>query len=156
MGTSRSQTELENTRKKLRMLEEQYAAAQARPSEDDFIGRLTLRSLQRLKNQLTEEIIRFESRCMNPRTAASTLPPYIPLPPIPLPSFLRNATATAARQKRVLTPLSAPECSAAGHPRPARACGPRPKRHPARWQLLCQRRDSSESLQTLDASRTDC
>ena len=66
MGTLRSQTELENTRKKLRMLEEQYAAAQARPSEDDFIRRLTLRSMKRLMNQLTEEIVRFESHTKNP------------------------------------------------------------------------------------------
>lgn len=66
MGTLRNQTELENTRKKLRMLEEQYAAAQARPSEDDSIRCLTLRSLKRLMNQLTEEIVRFESQGKSP------------------------------------------------------------------------------------------
>jgi len=48
------------------MLEEHYAAAQMRPSEDDSIRRLTLRSLKRLMNQLTEEIVRFESHTKNP------------------------------------------------------------------------------------------
>jgi hypothetical protein len=66
MGTLRSRAELENTRQKLRMLEEQYAAAQTRPSEDDFIRRLTLRSLKRLMNQLTEEIVRFETQTKSP------------------------------------------------------------------------------------------
>ena len=61
MGALKNQTELENTRKKLRMLEGQYAAAQARPSEDDSIRRLMLRSLKRLINQLTEENVRFEA-----------------------------------------------------------------------------------------------
>ena len=66
MGALKNQTELENTRKKLRMLEEQYADAQARPSEDDHVRRLTLRSLKRLINQLTEEIVRFEAHAKSP------------------------------------------------------------------------------------------
>lgn len=66
MGALTNQTELENTRKKLRMLEEQYADAQARPSEDDNVRRLTLRSLKRLINQLTEEIVRFEAHTKSP------------------------------------------------------------------------------------------
>ena len=48
------------------MLEEQYADAQTRPSEDDSIRRLTLRSLKHLMSQLTEEIVRFETHTKSP------------------------------------------------------------------------------------------
>ncbi len=66
MAELKNQIELENTREKLRALEQQYAAAQVRPSVNQHIRQLTLRSLKKLINQLTEEIVRFESRAKKP------------------------------------------------------------------------------------------
>ena len=57
-----SQRELEVTREKLRMLEEQYEATRAKPGADEHVRELTLQSLKKLINQLREEIIRYESR----------------------------------------------------------------------------------------------
>lgn len=57
-----NQTELLNTRTKLRELQERYEAMRADLSEDPRVRRLTMMSLKRLINQLTEEITRFESR----------------------------------------------------------------------------------------------
>ena len=57
-----SAQEVENTRVKLRMLEEAYRANEEEPGEMTYARRLTMRSLKRLMNQLTEEIVRFESR----------------------------------------------------------------------------------------------
>jgi hypothetical protein len=54
--------ELENTRRKLQELEEEYDAATRRPFANDQVRQATLSSLRRLINQLKEEIIRFESR----------------------------------------------------------------------------------------------
>jgi len=55
-----SKRELEVTRQKLRMLEEQYQAARTRSGTDEHVRELTLRSLKKLINQLKEEIARFE------------------------------------------------------------------------------------------------
>ncbi len=66
MAELKDQIQLENTREKLRMLEQQYAAAQGRPSANQHTRQLTLRSLKKLINQLTEEIVRFESRAKKP------------------------------------------------------------------------------------------
>jgi hypothetical protein len=55
-------TEVQNTRAKLRELQERYEALRADRSEDPRVRMLTMRSLKRLINQLTEEITRFESR----------------------------------------------------------------------------------------------
>jgi hypothetical protein len=55
-------TEVQNTRAKLRELQERYEALCADRSEDPRVRMLTMRSLKRLINQLTEEITRFESR----------------------------------------------------------------------------------------------
>ena len=52
--------ELEVTREKLKDLEELYQTKQREPSENAYLRELTLRSLKRLINQLTEEIVRFE------------------------------------------------------------------------------------------------
>jgi hypothetical protein len=60
MGQLKNETELKNTREKLRMLEEQYAAAQVRTPGNEHVRQLTLHSLKKLINQLTEEIVRFE------------------------------------------------------------------------------------------------
>lgn len=60
--TLQSTREVEVTREKLRMLQDRYDAVQRKRSGDAHIRELTLRSLKRLINQLTEEITRFESR----------------------------------------------------------------------------------------------
>jgi len=57
-----NQSELANTRIKLRELQERYETLRADKSEDPRVRRLTMMSLKRLINQLTEEIARFESR----------------------------------------------------------------------------------------------
>jgi hypothetical protein len=57
-----SERELEVTREKLRMLEEEYEAARTRPCPNAHVRELTLHSLKRLANQLKEEIARFECR----------------------------------------------------------------------------------------------
>lgn len=57
-----NETELLNTRTKLRELKERYEALRRDLSEDARIRKLTMISLKRLINQLTEEITRFESR----------------------------------------------------------------------------------------------
>lgn len=54
-------TELANTRAKLRELQERYETLRADTSEDPRV-RLTMLSLKRLINQLTEDITRFEAR----------------------------------------------------------------------------------------------
>ena len=54
--------QLLNTRTKLRELQERYEALRGDQSEDPRVRRLTMMSLKRLINQLTEEITRFESR----------------------------------------------------------------------------------------------
>ena len=57
-----NEAELLNTKAKLRELPERYEALRADLAEDPCIRKLTMMSLKRLINQLTEEITRFESR----------------------------------------------------------------------------------------------
>ncbi len=57
-----SQRELEVTRNKLKMLEEQYEATRNKPDVDEHVRELMLQSLKKLINQLKEEIVRSESR----------------------------------------------------------------------------------------------
>jgi flagellar biosynthesis chaperone FliJ len=59
-----SQRELENTRAKLKRLEERYAAIQAQSAAtgEEKVREWTLHSLKKLINQLKEEIARFEAR----------------------------------------------------------------------------------------------
>ena len=57
-----NEAQLLNTRTKLRELQERYDALRADQAEDPRVRRLTMISLKRLINQLTEEITRFESR----------------------------------------------------------------------------------------------
>jgi hypothetical protein len=57
-----NETELANTRIKLRELEDRYEALRADQSEDPRVRRLTMMSLKRLINQLTEEIARIEAQ----------------------------------------------------------------------------------------------
>ena len=59
-----SQRELNVTREKLKSLQQRYDAIRESPTEDQHVRELTLRSLKRLINQLTEEIARFEGRAI--------------------------------------------------------------------------------------------
>ena len=56
--------ELATTREKLVILERAYVRAEARPVENAYTRELSLRSLQGMINQLTEEIARYESRAI--------------------------------------------------------------------------------------------
>ena len=60
-----SKRELEVTRQKLRMLEEQYEATRSKPGADEHVRELTLQSLKKLIHQLKEEIVRCESRIVS-------------------------------------------------------------------------------------------
>jgi hypothetical protein len=53
---------VENTRTKIRLLEERYRANEAEAGPITEARRLTMRSLRRMINQMTEDIVRFESR----------------------------------------------------------------------------------------------
>ena len=53
--------EVENTRRKLGELEEEYEAAAKRPIENQRVREATLSSLRRLINQLKEDIARYEA-----------------------------------------------------------------------------------------------
>jgi hypothetical protein len=58
--------QLENTRKKLRKLEERYELTRADSGAPEHVRELTMRSLKRLINQFKEEIVRFEARSTAP------------------------------------------------------------------------------------------
>lgn len=58
----RSEREAQNTRNKLGRLEERYRARQAQIGGNARVRELTMVSLKRLINQLTEELIRYETR----------------------------------------------------------------------------------------------
>ena len=55
-----SQTEVDNTRVKLEMLESRYEALRDETGEDEELRAVTMRSLKKLINQFKEEIIRYE------------------------------------------------------------------------------------------------
>jgi hypothetical protein len=56
-----SNQELINTRKKLRLLEEEYQSTQTDSTEDARVREVSLQSLKRLINQLKEEVARYEA-----------------------------------------------------------------------------------------------
>jgi hypothetical protein len=56
-----SNRELQATREKLRLLEEHYRKRLAEPAQNARTRALSLQSLKRMINQLTEEIVRFEA-----------------------------------------------------------------------------------------------
>lgn len=60
--TIESQRQLENTRNKLRELEELYSKTQQSSATEAHVRELTLRSLKKRMNQFQEEIARFEAR----------------------------------------------------------------------------------------------
>jgi len=68
----RNARELEATREKLRLLEEQYESARTRSATDEHVRELTLRSLKKLINQLKEEIAWFECRLTGSDSARKT------------------------------------------------------------------------------------
>ena len=57
----KNQRELDNTRKKLRLMEEMYSEANAAIEGDAEVRAAEVESLQRLIYQLKEEIARYES-----------------------------------------------------------------------------------------------
>lgn len=65
--TLRNDTELANTRAKLRELGERYKSRSQETPDNPRVHELTLHSLKRTINQLTEEIARYESRQPAPR-----------------------------------------------------------------------------------------
>jgi len=56
----KNDSELANTREKLRELEERYQARRGQPGNHARAHELTLQSLMRMINQLKEEIARYE------------------------------------------------------------------------------------------------
>jgi hypothetical protein len=60
--TIANQSQLENTRNKLKLLEDQYARLKSQPTENVYTRELTLRSLQRWIKKLKEEILRYECK----------------------------------------------------------------------------------------------
>jgi hypothetical protein len=62
----KSRKELDFTREKLRILEERYAATERQEGGDEHVRELSMQSLKKLINQLTEEIVRFEARMKIP------------------------------------------------------------------------------------------
>jgi hypothetical protein len=62
--TLQSERELENTRQKLKELQERYASLTAQPAKSgqEKVREWTLVSLKKLINQMTEEIARAHSR----------------------------------------------------------------------------------------------
>jgi hypothetical protein len=59
MSGIQTQQQLENTKEKLRHLEEHYRRRKEEPAEDTYARKLSLQALQRTINQLKEEILRF-------------------------------------------------------------------------------------------------
>lgn len=57
----RDDVELENTRRKLRVLEEHYDAEKRATDGDAHVRELSMRSVKRLINELKEEIARYEA-----------------------------------------------------------------------------------------------
>ena len=57
----KSKKELDFTREKLRILDERNAATERQQGGDEHVRELTMQSLKKLINQLTEEIVRFEA-----------------------------------------------------------------------------------------------
>ena len=61
MSVIRTQRQLENTKEKLRLLEEHFQRRKQESADDSYVRKLSLQSLKRTMNQLKEEIVRFEA-----------------------------------------------------------------------------------------------
>ena len=59
--TLRNERELDNTKRKLRLLEESYEEARTDTEDDEHLREVEMESLKRLINQLKEEIARYEA-----------------------------------------------------------------------------------------------
>jgi hypothetical protein len=57
-----NQPQLENTRRKIQMMQELYDRKRHEPTDNALVQELTLRSLKKRINQFQEEITRFECR----------------------------------------------------------------------------------------------
>jgi len=57
----RTDQELANTKRKLRLLEESFEEARTDLDEDEHVREVTMESLKRLINQFKEEIARYET-----------------------------------------------------------------------------------------------
>ena len=60
--TIENEQQLENTRQKLRLVEERYERKRREPTDDEGVREVTLASLKKTINQLKEEIVQFEYR----------------------------------------------------------------------------------------------
>jgi hypothetical protein len=65
--TIENRRQLENTRMKLKELEQLYYKTQREPATSERVRELTLRSLKKRINQFKEEITRFEARAGSAR-----------------------------------------------------------------------------------------
>ena len=72
--TLENRRQLENTRRKLRELEDLYAKTQQGPAANEHVRELTLRSLKKRINQFKEEITRFEAH-VRPATPSDSSTP---------------------------------------------------------------------------------
>ncbi len=72
--TIENRRQLENTRRKLRDLEELYVRTQQGPATSEHVRELTLRSLKKRINQFKEEITRFEAH-VNPTPPSDSSAP---------------------------------------------------------------------------------
>ncbi len=61
--TIENQRQLQNTRVKLAELEQLYVETSNRPTDNEHVRELTLRSVKKRINQFHEEIARFEAHC---------------------------------------------------------------------------------------------
>jgi hypothetical protein len=64
-----NERQLENTREKLRLIEEHYERRRKEPADDKDARELTLWSLNKTINQLKEEIVRYECHAKSPQHA---------------------------------------------------------------------------------------
>ena len=67
-----SEREADNTRAKLRLLEESYGELRIETGGDDELREASMESLMRLINQFKEEIARFETHRPKPHETANS------------------------------------------------------------------------------------
>lgn len=71
--------ELENTRKKLRLLEERYEESLRETGGDEYLRAVSRRTVKRWINRMTEEIIRYE---IQKKVAAARAADSVPEGPV--------------------------------------------------------------------------
>jgi hypothetical protein len=62
-----NERQLENTRQKLRLLEELYERKRRESTDDEGVREVTLASLKKTINQFKEEMIRYECHANSPQ-----------------------------------------------------------------------------------------